>query len=175
MTPQEERDLLVRLRPWLRDRARSLLPYSEHRHIDDLAAEAWVAVWRETRTGNLDEPWLKAVARNRMLNWIRDELAAPQRGDRNTTYLDDMTTVWDGEQAVGDVEWAYHHGQIAAAVNALHPTQREYVYLRFWRGWEASRLNAHFQVANTSYLWARARPKLRDSLAHLAPELEYAP
>lgn len=66
---------------------------------------------------------------------------------------------------------AYHHGEIAQALDSLTPRQREYVELRFWRGMEHPELEAHFGY-NPGSLWSAkkggARVRLAKELAHLA-------
>jgi DNA-directed RNA polymerase specialized sigma24 family protein len=166
----DETELLERFRSWLHKRARLLLSEHEGRHVDDLAAEGWIAIWREVRkTSRVDPPWLQAVAHNRMRVWIRDTLAAKTRGVRNETYVEDLAEVWEGAYALGEVELAYHRGQVLAALQKLTQRQREYVWLRFWGGWGAGELNARFRTQNSGSIWTAAKAHLERELAALGP------
>ena len=69
--------------------------------------------------------------------------------------------------ALGRIELAYHHGEIAQALDGLTPREREYVFLRFWCGWKLPQMREHFGY-EPSALWRKARPKLTLALAHLA-------
>lgn len=166
-----EQELLLAYRPWLRAVSRAMLSEAMRRHAEDVAAEGWIAIWRELyRVGwKADEPWLKTVARNRMRDVVKAMLAS-NRDERQTLYADDLTELWEGEETLGAVELAYHRGQIAQALDQLTPKQREYVYLRFFCGWQKTELNEHFAMASANNLWKYARPKLALALAHLAPE-----
>lgn len=161
-----ETELLESYRPWLRATAGAMLSRDEQRHVEDLAQEAWVALWRELRaSGRRDPAWLKTVARNRMRNVIRDSHAA-RRDERRTAYVADVAAVWEGVVAVQGLELAYHHGQIGAALDVLTTQQREYVVARFWGGLTHTELTELFGYQPQS-IWTRARPKLAVALAHL--------
>lgn len=166
--PQES--VLEALRPWLRVVARSMLRAEDVRHVEDLAQEGWIAAWRSipgyNPSGGAFEPWLHSCAKNAMRNVIRDRQAL-RRDDRQTLLVDDVLAVWDGGEALAGIELAYHHGDIAHALDVLSPQQREYVVLRFWGGLEAAQLNAHFRTLNSGSIWTAARRKLREQLAHL--------
>lgn len=88
-------------------------------------------------------------------------------GDGPATLLE---VVFGGLDAMVGVEMAYHHGEIAAAVNALPSEHREYVVKRFWEGWTDSEV-ARYQGVSTSGLhnrWTRRiRPTLVERLSHL--------
>jgi RNA polymerase sigma factor (sigma-70 family) len=169
-------DLLLEMRPWLRAEAAFRLGWERSRHTEDLAQEGWIAVWKALpdypagRAEELRIPWCKTVARNRMLNWIRDELLAPTRGEDNSTLVDDMATVWEGAQAAHEVDRSYHDGEIAAALQQLTLRQRDYVVARYWHGMSAKELDAHFGVTNcaAAYWNTRVRSGLAEKLGHLA-------
>jgi hypothetical protein len=92
-------------------------------------------------------------------------------------YLSDML----GDQASVDnmlqaadllaaAEWAYHHGEIAAAMADLTPRQREYVYIRFWLNYQATDRALYFGYDPDGGLWNAsngAKARLRGRLAHL--------
>lgn len=182
----DQQALLLTLRPWLRAEAGSLLGWEQRRHAEDFAQEAWIQIWRnldQYPTGRPDElfiPWCKTVARRRIYYMIR-EMNAQKRGGsgeaRNVAprelLVDDVLAVWENTETVDGVEMAYHRGEILAALDALTPLQREYVYLRFWKGLSATELNAHFNTKNAAagYWTERARPLLRGQLRHLTDAL----
>lgn len=169
-------DLLLEMRPWLRAEAAFRLGWERARHTEDLAQEGWIAVWKALpsypagRAEELRLPWCKTVARNRMLNWVRDECRAPVRGEDNSTLVDDMASVWEGAEAAHDVFVGYHRGEILAALSQLTQRQRDYVVARYWHGMSAKELDAHFGVTNTAacYWNTRIKAGLAEKLAHLA-------
>lgn len=184
--------ILPDYRRWLYKTAWDLLPAGSP-HADDLAQEGSIAMWRAFSTydetkGALPS-WLTTAARLRMRDvalshgrWTGHE---PMRGraEPNTTSLDAVVEDGTDDQALvyddvlDGVEVAYHHGEIAQALNALTDEQRQYVYLRFWAGLDpASRapgevaLRAEFPVMAKRWLWENrngARVRLATELAHL--------
>lgn len=177
LSPAEEAELLARYRPWLRTTAHNLLQGRPRDHAQDLAQEGWIEMWKAAGERNalgksapLDY-WLKHRALQRMHQMLRDWYG-PQK-QRQHTWVDDVTSVVELPTVMGQIELAYHHGEIMAAINELTAKQREYVVLRFWRDWGQAELAAHFGY-KPGGLWSQAKPRLREALAHLAPEVETA-
>jgi RNA polymerase sigma factor (sigma-70 family) len=167
-----EHELLESYRPWLRSAARRLVRIQQQRHIEDVAQEGWVAIWREAQrlqglSAQVDRAWLRRVAINRMKDVLK-ATSASIRDEGRLLLLDDLTQIWEGAQLLGDVELAYHHGEIARALASLTVEQRRYVELRFYRGWQKAELNAFFR-RDANSIWRVARPLLAKELAHLAP------
>lgn len=171
-------ELLAELRPKLRRRAADMLG-SQTRHVDDLAQEGWIAVWRALPTRPVsvvqyDEivGWCIGVARNRMRNWIRDELAAPRRGMNREVSAgsgtDSLIEALSESESTETVDAAYHHGELAAAFDALSPRQRQYVIARFWHGLKGVELDVALGVRKaTAALWNgpyRARERMAKEL-----------
>lgn len=187
MSPDEERELLLSWRPWLRKVARGMTErLTQHGHGDrseDLAQEGWIALWQATRTydgrgGVSFDYWLRRCAHDRMRVVLRLWMARCR--DVNVTELGgdpwERVNNWSelaSDNAwvslltnLGDVEFAYHHGEIAQAMASLTPRQREYVYLRFHLGYTTPELTAHFGYPPKT-LGVRVREKLAVKLAHL--------
>lgn len=168
----DQRQLLASLGPKLRSRAAAMLG-GQSRYTDDLAQEGWVAVWRALPTvpahllsdADALEGWCIGVARNRMRNWIRDELAAPRRGLNNEVTagheIVELFEALSGSLTLETVDQAYHDGRVAAALDALAPRQREYVVARFWHGVPTTELQRSFSPRT----WQQARRRLELALA----------
>ena len=130
-------------------------------------------VWRASQSYNGRMPlqgWLKKKAKGRMLDAVRNWSSGP--GTLNVSAghpdVDDPGLLWDSLTAeLPALEMAYHRGEINTALNALTPREREYVHLRFWRGYRNPQMIAHFGYEPHA-LWGTARPKLAGRLAHLA-------
>lgn len=183
-------------RRWLHATAYDLLPADSPDH-DDLTQEGYIAMWRAFETfdpaqGTL-APWLTTAARQRMRDvahghgqWTGHE-AMRGRREVATTSLDEILDT-DPDTALGaadlldGIESAYHDGEIAAAMSALNPQQRAYVYARFYLGIDPTSrepvvraLVAEFPVLRKRWLWTGsskyvgARDRLAERLAHLAP------
>lgn len=171
MTPDEERELLLHYRPWLRATAADLMQGRPPHRIDDLGQEGWIAMWKamhEDRDVAVKAPldwWLKHRAINRMRNVVRDWFVPGKQ--RQHIFTDDIPDLMAASAELENIELAYHYGEIRAAVDRLPPREREYVLLRFWGGYTYSRLVAHFGY-NTSNVWRIVRPKLVSDLEHLA-------
>lgn len=170
-------------RGWLRSVAATMTsPYL----VEDLAQEGWIAMWRALQTfdpakGALPA-WLTRKALWRMRTCIADQawLGRPARhlgrgAIRDTTeYPSSDDPVWErlaADDAMDGVLWAYHRGEVLAAVAQLSPAQRRYVYLRFWRGLRDCDMVQEFGY-DPHALWTStkngARQKLRDSLIRLS-------
>jgi len=168
----DQRQLLASLGPKLRRRAAVMLG-SQARYIDDLAQEGWVAVWRALPTvpvhllsdADALEGWCIGVARNRMRNWIRDELAAPRRGLNNeiSAGADALFEALSYSESLEAVDLGYHEGRLALALDALPPGQREYVVSRFLLGIPTTELHG-VGSRFSSKTWVAARKNLRRAL-----------
>lgn len=171
-----EVELLEHYRPWLRKVAAGMtLPD----RAEDLAQEGWIALWKATQSYDGSAPldwWLKRKAHGRMLvvirNWgsIRNAQHRVVDFDFIESLGDELESAWL-IQAISlelpEVELAYHHGEIVAALDALTPREREYVVARFWGGLNHPELTAHFGYQPQG-LWRTARRKLVAQLEHLA-------
>jgi RNA polymerase sigma factor (sigma-70 family) len=190
MNKTEERELLLRYRPRLRRMAASMTLQFPDR-ADDLAQEAWIALWLATRTydgrdGVTLDYWLIRNAHDRMRVMIRHwtaqcrdarrtELAGDPR-EKIEAYSDDHTSEFTG--TASDTVWvelttdlvgienAYHYGEIAQAMAELTPRQREYIYLRYCRGFNTAELTSHFGYPPKT-VGQQARKNLAKSLAQL--------
>lgn len=188
-------EVLPNYRRWLYRLAYDMLPDGSPDH-DDLANEGYIAMWRAFDTydetkGALPS-WLTGAARLRMRDltsghgqWFGHE---PVRGHREVetssldAYLDETSDdlSWLGEDLLDGVEIAYHYGQIHEALATLSPSQREYVFARFWLGIDPSSQAPAMQafrdaypVVRRGYLWRGsskqkgARDRLAEALADL--------
>jgi RNA polymerase sigma factor (sigma-70 family) len=158
---------------------------------DDLAQEAWIALWLATRTydgrdGVALDYWLMRNAHDRMRVMIRHWTAqcrdmrrtelAGDPWEKIDAYSDNHTreftgtatdTVWvELTTDLVGIENAYHYGEIAHAMAELTPRQREYIYLRYCQGLDTSELTAHFGYPPKT-VGQQARKNLAKSLAHL--------
>lgn len=158
MTP-EQLELIEGFWPWLRTVAAAMTTPDR---ADELASEGWLAIWRgaDKFPGGNFHGWMRTCAKRRMLDVIRDE-KADRRDRRKTDLFGDFP---DGlEPAVHDTPnlLTYHAQEIATALNALSDPDREYVFLRFWRG------EAFPRGSVQANRWRYIKPKLAESLAHL--------
>lgn len=177
-------------RRWLYAVAYDLLPDGSP-DVDDLAQEGHVAMWRAIEAWDPDRgslpSWLTGAARLRMRAIAHSKgqwTGRPEtRGsasvrpvasvDAVEDELDALTAGYDVAEAV---VMAYHHGEIAAALDALTPAQRRYVLARFWAGVDPAsrspgtrRIAALIPELSRPGLWAGTRAVLAERLAHLAP------
>jgi DNA-directed RNA polymerase specialized sigma24 family protein len=141
-------EFVADMNDWLRRRALLFCGSGSHLRFDDAVQEGRIELWRTYReTGDSQQAMarasvrMKAVAFNvgvRMTGEApRERYTAPQEADSLDRPVGEFETLGDLIEAAGaldDVEWAYHHGEILAAFNALTPKQRQYVYARFWCG-----------------------------------------
>lgn len=176
--------MLGKYRRWLLKTASELAPRRPNDWLD-LAQEGWVAMWRALRSFDpargAEVTYLQTAARMRMVECLRRSLWTGTPGARGHIRETPATPVdpdWDWvDEAVSaaalcqDLDEAYHRGEILAAINRLTPTQRQYVYLRFWLGYRQSEL-ADIFGCNPRLLWdastAGAKYKLRAELEALA-------
>jgi len=173
-----EAELLLGYRPWLRAVASRLTGPDK---AEDLAQEGWIAMWRavgkhDPELAPLDY-WLKNAAQSRMFSVLRNYaakkntsvIAAGHPVSNSTDSVTERDELWDALSVdLPAVELAYHHGEIAAALTALSPKEREYVELRFWHGFQKRELIAHFGYEPRG-LHRTATKKLAVALKHLAP------
>lgn len=117
---------------------------------------------------------MKTVAIRRMQAVVRD-WHAKKRNSRSTVSVGLPASmadhdVWTQLSAdLGNIELAYHHGEIADAISKLTKKEREYVYCRFWLGMKLPELTEHFGYV-PGPLWQRGKKKLQKELAHLGAE-----
>lgn len=162
----DEHALLKEYRPWLLKVAAGM---TSPDRVDDLAQEGYIALWKAIKTWDGKTPldyWAKFKARGRMIEMVtvrwktaKEAQYVPADDD---WFAQALTVSLDG------IELAYHEGEILQALNQLTPREREYVYLRFWRGLQKPQLVGHFGYEPNG-LWRTARAKLQVSLAHLGP------
>jgi RNA polymerase sigma factor (sigma-70 family) len=161
-------DILRDYLPWLRVVAGNLIGF-ENPDVQDLVQEGYIAMWKAIKSftpdkGKLDW-WLKFKAANRMKTLaIRRPLP------------DDELQDWSLDIAAPDlldqIDIAYHHGEIAAAIDRLTPQQKRYVIARFWLGLSGNEMQQlGVFTYDPSALWNSkrngARWKLQEDLAHL--------
>lgn len=136
---------------------------------DDLAQVGRIAMWRafewhDPAKGSLPA-YLTLRAKGAMYNALRPRRKHTMhvRGAVDPAVLDSRTyeVNWDG---IGIA--AVHGAEFAQAVADLPPRQREFVDLKFNRGYSWGELTTHFGY-EPSGLWAQAKAKLAVSLAHL--------
>lgn len=145
-------DLIAEYDSWLHKRSGQLLRSHDHPDHDDLAQEGRIGMWHamdkfNDRKGALPS-WLTTNANWRMKEMLSRKAwtgmpsrAGKKQEDLSVLRLDLMMEEDEGIEALlvgADLAdramWAYHHGEIAAALESLTPGQRRYVYLRFWAG-----------------------------------------
>lgn len=179
MNLREECRLLLKYKPWLRTVARNMYKTQPER-VDDLVQEGWIAIWRVLKKeGDVPEHFLKNAAICKMRNVIRDDHrdcrdisrsradGLPTQNIESHSADAEAPSVWTQLQTdLGAIELAYHHGEIADALNALTPVQREYVVLKFWHGLSHAELVSHFGY-KPAHLWQRSKATLEKELAHL--------
>lgn len=179
--PDMERSLLEAYRPWLRKVASGMTAPGM---VEDLAQEGWIALWQAYRSLDTDKApadwWLKKKAHGKMLTLVGRDwqtgkaraagIPAGQPGHEDVADGQPVPSVWDELLPAADLidgaDWAYHHGDIAAALDRLTPREREYVVLRFWHGYQLPEMKRHFGY-DPSGLWRRAKETLRGPLRHL--------
>lgn len=177
-------DVLPSYRRWLHREAYRVAGPDDDRHHDDLVQEGYVAMWRAAQRydparGALPA-FLTRAASQRMRHvaargyrtWTgREPNRGHPAGNPEVLGVDELDVVADvrAVDALADVEWAYHAGDLAAALDGLTERQRRYVLLRFWHGWTPTELDAEFN-GNHRYYWRRIKPYLARELRHLAPD-----
>lgn len=157
-------EVLGDYRRWLYKVAGDMLGTGSQ-EVDDLVQEGYIAMWRAL--GTYDEArgglaiWLTNAARWRMgdvmrrQHWTGTPTAGAHHRERpgipvEARHLDRMVVA-------GELEMAYHRGEIARALASLTPGQREAIYRKFWLD----------EIVHHGF-WKGAVPKLAEALAHLA-------
>lgn len=195
---------------WLMTVARDLVGARGNLRVEDLVQEGRIEMWRaisEHDPGKGDlRPWMLFRARRRMGGMaFRDQ---PQTGHTRevgrpevkvVTSVEEQVSHYEGGgedvvamifglvDSIEGVEIAYHQGEILAAVAALTPKQRTYVYARFWCGMDPTdgmHMNPGMRAARAAnpitrrdVLWTGnktttgAKERLAEALAHLAGAL----
>lgn len=173
MTPEAT---LEAFKPWVRTVARSYAQ-GDPDLTEEYAQEAWIAMWRtlDKKPGST-EVHLKADARQRLKHCYTrgDRLGKPRAGHSTkieAVPVDGDARLWESLTTLpAGSELAYHTPEIVQAINELSPAKREYIYLRFWRGYDSPTLTRHFGYDPVS-LWSRpgsgAKALLKKNLAHL--------
>lgn len=133
---------------------------------DDLAQIGAIAMWEAEKT--FDETkgalpaWLTYKATGAMKDALRPR-AKHNLVDHHTEIPEDVLDSSDTLQAVIE---AYHSGEILDAIRQLTPRQKEYVARRFWGEWTTQDFKREWGY-DPRGVWAGARPKLAEKLAHL--------
>lgn len=180
MTVLLEDEILVSYRGWILKVASHMS--SDAGEVEDLAQEAWVAMWRALKTyraerGSLPS-WLTQAALWRMREVVvsKSWTGRPARHQGRTpvkgiaeypTELEVLESALSGQEMLESVELAYHHGEISDVIAALPSAQRRYVRLRFWQGARKPELTAAYGY-DPSALWRRAKPVLQEKLEYLS-------
>lgn len=137
----------------------------EHDGVEDVAQQAWTAVWR--RAGELRDvkrwrPWLYRLTRNAAIDAGRD---MTRRRGRMRVVAE------DGEAASGDTPDCHlsgheQHGEVLAAVQALPALYREPFVLRHLNGWSYREIAEvmGMPIDSVETRLVRARRLLRDCL-----------
>lgn len=191
---ETEDQILYRFHKWLHYMAYQLTK-DDSLH-EDLVQEGRIAMWRALRTHDPEKgalpTWVTTAAKARMKDLARGHGQPTGHEARRGVVEAKATTsvdllMEDGleaalgiSEALDDVEWSYHRGEILEALAALSPSQREYVFLRFWGGLDpASRIPEmralvdEYPILRKRYLWngsskqVGAKDRLREALAHL--------
>lgn len=190
MTEEEQRELLKEWIPWLRKVATQMCRHFPQ-FYEDMMQEGWIAVWKAANEDRSDKTaplnyWIKRCSMNRMKQ-MYNFWTAQCRDSRKNNLLDTVA-LWDtwGGTAHDDgreyddslwaaldvrldaVEWAYHEGEIAQAVDRLPRSQRQYIIRKFWYCWDPTALDIYFDNARST--WNKAKRNLRKELAHLGAE-----
>lgn len=182
-----ESTFIAERRAWLIAQARRIC--SDPSRTDDLAQEGSIALWRAYRDlEDTPEPdrtrFALHRARQRMkhIAWKGEPPLghAPMRGrpEVEIGFSMDALEGWQreaflgAEDMLGDVEMAYHRGELAAALQSLPTHHQEYVKLRFWWGYTDTEIAALWGLSSSKVVekrWSRTiRPALAERLPHLA-------
>lgn len=141
----------------------------------DLYQDAMEAVWKELLKAQeegreVNDSFLQQKARWVMLSYVRTD--KPKDRDRLAQLVEPGEGDWLIDRPITeDVSALYHRDEILAAISELSPAKREYIYWRFWRGYNKSELRgiginlSHWYGSGKS---AGAKAILAAKLAHLA-------
>jgi RNA polymerase sigma factor (sigma-70 family) len=175
-----QEELLAAYRQWLLRIAWEYATGPEQAR--DLAQEGWIAMWRASQTVTppcvSQKTYLLNSARYRMKRCVSRQtwLGMPDRrvtgygGTARRAWAKDVEVAHGGIADLGeldmsatvyeDVEYAYHHGEIMAALNELSPAQRERVLRTFW-------LDERMPTGGWWYGPGGVRDRLAGRLSHL--------
>lgn len=171
-------------KPWIRTVASSYAK-GDPDLTEEYFQEAWIAVWGALeKRPDASDTHLKMQARKRLNNcYSRGDRTGKPRAAHSTKVrtvpVDDESPIWEAALTVQPVtpDLSYHEDAIVRAINDLSPSKREYIYLRFWKDYDAPALTRHFGYDPVS-LWSRpktgAKALLREELGHLSPGMELA-
>lgn len=157
---------------WLKKVARDYRQVDSAIDRDDVAQEGAIAWWLSEQKGEGSVNFNKQAARWRMTSVIAEQriTGSPRAWGASGIAMpyDSDSAVWDRlpPALLAAAELAYHHAQIVAALKGLSKMQREYVWLRFWQGYDTPKLNAHFGYV-TSPVWTIIKRKLSVQLEPL--------
>lgn len=149
---------------------------------DDLVQEGRIKLW-DVLVREPDAKGLLSVAtKRRMMRLATGATTWTGQAGRQGLERDPLRRTWDttddqdwpllieGPGLAEGVELAYHHGELAHALNALPKRHREYVVLRFWGGLSNAEIAALQDVnpSNVARTWTEViRPALVAHLSHL--------
>lgn len=147
---------------------------------EDAIQEARIAAW-QSWIKHQNRAYLNIAVRQRLVAHVyRDqwfgtkptahEMDPIRRSSRDSLDDPDIDVVLTANESLEAVLMAYHDGEIVEAINALSPTQREYVVLRFWCGMTNPEIAAvqGKTPSGVSSIWSKAiRPSLLERLSHL--------
>lgn len=179
---------------WLHGRSWALLWGVELNWREDIVQEGRIAMWQAMSTWNPKKgalpSWLTSHANWRMKSVLTRKIWTGQptnagtpnellsyRGIQTPLSLNKLMENVNGidefikaAQLPDSIEIAYHHGEIAQALSELTPSQRRYVWLRFWKDVRGQELKAAFGYEPQGF-WTSpkngAKWKLKKQLAHL--------
>ena len=174
-------DTLTAYEDWLHHRAHQMIHGTQVRpngeDHDDLVQHGLIAMWKAL--DSFDESkgalpaWLTFKASGAMKDALRPRVKHVQHLDLDQVVRPEFTpeACIEYPDLLQGLERAYHAGEVARALDALTPKQREYVRLRFWEGAGPAQMRAHFGY-DPQALWSSkrngAKYKLQERLAHLA-------
>jgi DNA-directed RNA polymerase specialized sigma24 family protein len=179
-----ETQVVADFEKWAHHRAGQMVTRDHHLY-DDLVQEALIEIWRVHKAkGDPSAVLLAQKARYRMLNIVTGDRpmvggdSTPGPKSRPTTTNVDWANADEvglehllaAPDALEAVDWAYHEGELQAALSALTPEQREYVTLRFWGGLRDVDIEAQTGIGRKvlGNRWTRSiKPILQRELAHL--------
>lgn len=157
---------------WLHQVTNRVLGYTDHPDHDDLVQEGRIAMWRAEATHNPDlgakPSWITRAAEMRMKDiawstgrWTGREATRGRREVESVHWDRLAPQVQDEvhprtEDIAEKAMFAYHHGEIAEAIDSLPAPQRAAV-LQFLRTGRAEHRSA----------WQSAKPRLAEQLSHL--------
>jgi DNA-directed RNA polymerase specialized sigma24 family protein len=134
-------EILARYRGWLLKVSVELAPKRPNDWLD-LAQEGWIAMWKALKTFDpgrgAEASYLTTAARLRMVDCLRRDLwtgTPGARGHRRDAPAVPVDPDWDwvdelvsSDAVYAELEAAYHHGEIAAALDALPVRDRAWIY-----------------------------------------------